>query len=386
MNKYFPLLITLWTFNGFSQNEMTSEKVFSLIESVGYPSTKHIDYHAFSLEYAENFEQAKWVMHVVPPKMDQISNKHKNRFKADPNIKTGSCVKADYRFKEIDEEGKSHSTGHGYQRGHLAPRADFKWSDLAIDQSYFYSNASPQVGALNQKKWNELEGQIRRLASSLNQPLIILTAPVLTDDLDTLKGSINHVRIPKYFVKAIYNPAHEKAIAFMMKNEKQPRNLIFYTKTINEVEKELGFDIFPQVPESIESTFQILDWFETNDLPLNYRFVDQNHLSKSNVLTGAYASKMANSNYEIIICDSVFGVHESEGENLWVNLGDKYPKNKLSIFIKKEDRDKFTNDFDTMNLTHQCFRGKVKQLDEIPSIRLYDPEQIIDPKKLNLTN
>jgi endonuclease G len=49
----------------------------------------------------------------------------------------------------------------GWDRGYLAPSADFRWSEKALSESYFYSNMSPQLDDFNREGWAELEGLLR---------------------------------------------------------------------------------------------------------------------------------------------------------------------------------------------------------------------------------
>ena len=48
--------------------------------------------------------------------------------------------------------------GSGYDRGHLAPAGNYKWSAKAMEDTFYLSNMSMQVGkGFNRDKWEELE-------------------------------------------------------------------------------------------------------------------------------------------------------------------------------------------------------------------------------------
>lgn len=54
--------------------------------------------------------------------------------------------------------------GTGYDRGHLAPAADMKYSSAAMHESFCMINIVPQHPDLNQKSWKSIEDRIRNLA------------------------------------------------------------------------------------------------------------------------------------------------------------------------------------------------------------------------------
>ncbi len=86
-------------------------------------SSKVIHYEGFSLEYSEKHEQAKWVAYELTAKEIGHKRKRTDNFRHDPKIKTGSATKADYK-------------GSGYDRGHLCPAGDLKWSQKAISELF----------------------------------------------------------------------------------------------------------------------------------------------------------------------------------------------------------------------------------------------------------
>ena len=100
------------------------------------------------LGYNENHEQAQWVSHIVLPDVEKGNVSRTNNFRKDELVTSGTASKADYWYS-------------GYDRGHLAPSADFRWSKTALSESYFYSNMAPQLPELNREKWAELENAIR---------------------------------------------------------------------------------------------------------------------------------------------------------------------------------------------------------------------------------
>uniref|UniRef100_A0A915D1T1 60S ribosomal export protein NMD3 n=1 Tax=Ditylenchus dipsaci TaxID=166011 RepID=A0A915D1T1_9BILA len=65
-----------------------------------------------------------------------------------------------------------------YYRGHLAAAGNHRKSRNSIDQTFFLTNMSPQVGrGFNRDKWNDVEIHVRRLAKK-NRNVYICTGPL----------------------------------------------------------------------------------------------------------------------------------------------------------------------------------------------------------------
>ena len=52
----------------------------------------------------------------------------------------------------------------GYDRGHMAPANDMKWSKTSMEESFYMTNICPQLHALNDGCWRKLELAIHRWA------------------------------------------------------------------------------------------------------------------------------------------------------------------------------------------------------------------------------
>jgi len=90
-----------------------------------------------------------WVSYFLTEEEARGTIKRIDRFKADPKIR------ADERATLSDYKGS------GYDRGHLAPAADMKWSKEAVLESFFPANMAPQTPGLNRGKWKSLESAVR---------------------------------------------------------------------------------------------------------------------------------------------------------------------------------------------------------------------------------
>ena len=69
--------------------------------------------------------------------------------------------------------------GSGYDRGHMAPAADFKGDPDALAASFSLSNVAPQVGAgFNRDYWARLERFIKTLATEPGSGVVVFTGPL----------------------------------------------------------------------------------------------------------------------------------------------------------------------------------------------------------------
>ncbi len=210
-----------------------------------------IEHANYTLQYNEKFEQADWVAYELTAEEAEGDVKRSNDFKADPFVATGSARLEDYR--------KS-----GFDRGHLAPAGDMKFSADAMKESFYLSNMSPQRPGFNRGIWKELEEQVRKWAEE-NGSLYIVTGPVLNKDSYPVIGP-DKVAVPEYFYKVIldYTEPGLKGIGFVLPNKKCDDGLENYACSIDRVEEITGFDFYPAIPdeeeEKIESEVNLSLW------------------------------------------------------------------------------------------------------------------------------
>ena len=175
-----------------------------------------ICHSAYCLVYNEDHEMAKWVAHILSREIVNGNVSRTNDFREDSLIITGSSQEADYFTKEKLEDGTYIYDGYGYDRGHLAPSADFRWSEKALSESYYYSNMTPQLPEFNREIWADIEDILRAYVyHNPTKDIYIVTAPVLTDDLPKQSRSINNMSIPELHYKIAVDFEDEKGIAFL---------------------------------------------------------------------------------------------------------------------------------------------------------------------------
>lgn len=126
-----------------------------------------------------------WVSYDLEPAEIVVTNRAAIPFHPDPRV--------------IESDNAADYAGSGYDRGHMAPAADFNFDRRALAETYRYSNICPQRPDLNRGAWAEIERQVRDLARS--GTVHVVTFPVF-DDRRT--NRIGRVRVPEAFVKLAF--------------------------------------------------------------------------------------------------------------------------------------------------------------------------------------
>jgi len=80
------------------------EQIQGDLRSVGLPAGKQIWHSAMVLSYAEEYEQARWVAHIIRPEVADGRGARTNDFREDTLVATGSAVEADYFLKYLQAD------------------------------------------------------------------------------------------------------------------------------------------------------------------------------------------------------------------------------------------------------------------------------------------
>ena len=181
---------------------------------------------------------------------------------------TGSYKRNSIKFQEDTDVEAPRATHEdyvrsGYDRGHLCPSGDNKWSEQAQRESFLMTNICPQTHNLNAGDWNEMEQQCRKWAEEYGI-LYIVSGPILYRQKHKTIGK-NKVVVPEAFFKVVLRLQPEpQAIGFIYKNADGNRPKGDYVNTVNEVERITGFDFFPflddSIEEHVEGNSDLLQW------------------------------------------------------------------------------------------------------------------------------
>lgn len=375
------------------ENELLKEiewAKFSLIREdlniVGLPKSSNasdeplpvIFHSAMALAYAEQHEQPQWVAHIILPDILKGQVTRSNDFRPDALVKTGSAVEADYFLKTLLPDSTYEYDGFGFDRGHLAPSADFRWSQIALSESYFYSNMSPQRPNFNRKIWGSLESKMRAyIYAHPKVQLYVVTGPVLEDDLPVSQRSINGVTIPRKYWKVALDLDNRHAIGFIIPNKGTNYPLATFAVSVDKVEEITGLDFFSNLNDTLEnrleSTLDKAAWLPeivSGDVEPIY----PPDLGRGQINT-ALAPNFFDKRIEV--CGTVVSARRSRQGNILINLDKQFPNQVFTVFIREEHIVNFPYDPETEWEGQQiCIKGVVQKLGSTPVMFIERASQI----------
>ena len=201
-----------------------------------------VHHQGYSLSYSESHEQAEWVAYELKKEHLSQTNFDRPYFEIDKAVKTGAASWRNYK-------------NSGYDRGHLCPAADRRYSKEAHDETFLTSNISPQNHDFNSGIWNTLEQKTRYWASKYNG-VFVVTGGVLGRNLKTI-GS-EKVAVPNQFYKIIldYNDGNPKVLAFLMPHVNSNKPLYEFVVSVDTVEELTGIDFFSELEDAIETRME----------------------------------------------------------------------------------------------------------------------------------
>ncbi len=358
-------------------NDLQLTKIIQDLKAIGLPSDAYIEHSAMILEYAEAHEQAAWVAHMILPSIKQGVESRTNDFREDPKVQSGTAIEQDYFLTDSKSDGSKEYFGFGYDRGHLAPSADFRWNKKALSESYFYSNMSPQLPEFNRQIWAELEMALREYVVNNDVPLYVMTLPLLEDDLPKIPKAINHLTIPKFYLKVALDIENEHGIAFILPNSKEHDLLPSYAISIDKAEEITSYDFFSNYSnDEVENTFDKERWFldlaagDKEPIPMAV-------LKKKRYFNTLSAAKFAGNGREYTVCGNVVSSRYSKKGHLWLTLDKRFPNDIFSVFIRKENLVHFSGDLiSSVENENVCFEGEIKKFSKKPSLSIESEEKM----------
>ncbi|CRK87263.1 CLUMA_CG001065, isoform A [Clunio marinus] len=232
---------------------VSQESRVSQIMRFGFPSLDNVrSFDDFILSYDKRTRTANWVFEHLTP--DHVKhNDDVDRSKCD--FKVDESIHPFFRAENSDYK-KS-----GYDRGHLAAAGNHKRHQKHMEQTFYLSNMSPQVGkGFNRDSWNRLERYVRKL-TKLYPNVYVCTGPLYlprkeADGKLYVKYEVigdKNVAVPTHFFKVVVGESADGKL--VMESYVMPNQVI---------SDDTPLDNFKVPPESIERAAGLLFFDKVN--------------------------------------------------------------------------------------------------------------------------
>lgn len=259
MRKYIPILIGLLSlfteFPSFSQENRgrdARQLNLSLLELPAIHEGEEIlIYSGFIVNYNTTRLIPNWVAYELTSEEVEGTIPRANGFSMDLNYKKKQAMREDY-------------SNSGWDKGHMAPAADMKWSESSMYESFYLTNICPQNHDLNSRDWQALEKLCRTWARKFGKIWIVCGPVVYTNKYG--KIGPQNVVVPDAFFKAILAPKGNgyNSIAFVMDNISESQSIRKSAVTVNDLELLINYDLYTNLSdrfeEKVESQMNLPDW------------------------------------------------------------------------------------------------------------------------------
>lgn len=218
------------------------------LELPQYGSEEDIVVHTgYTASYNHSTLCPDWVAWELTAEEAEGKLEQQRNFSRDPEVRFPKASREDY-------------SGCGWDKGHMAPHADMKWSHKAMAESDYFTNICPQDHEMNSGAWRKIEELCRRLALRYGS-VYIVCGPIYDSDPPRHIGSAC-VHVPDRFFKALAVADGEgfHTVAFLVENNRQEGSPRSYAVTVDEVEALLQRNLFPKVPEEAENHYEWSFW------------------------------------------------------------------------------------------------------------------------------
>ena len=202
-------------------------------------SSQEIKHEGYTVSYNTEWLLPNWVAYELTAQEVSGELPRTDHFYPDPLLIGKQATADDYR-------------NSGYDRGHMAPAADMKWSETAMRESFYFTNICPQIHNLNAGVWQDFEDRGRKWANQYGNVYIVCGPVVNQKELGTIGK--NQVVVPDGFYKVflINNNGRYEALGALFDHVSGRKKLKNYVCSVDSVEQVTGIDFFCRLPQATE--------------------------------------------------------------------------------------------------------------------------------------
>ena len=210
----------------------------------------------YSFLYDKTYKAALWVAYATSNSGDFEDNNvaRNDAWAYDPAI--------DQSWQPNLSGAYSSSNGRSYDRGHQVASNDRQTTTEQNQQTFYYTNMTPQYSSLNQGQWVELEKKVQGVATKTtgSDTLYVVTGPLFEGTLESATDK-NRVSCPapsgywKCLMKCTFSSpgVMSAAVGCAYLFDTNSSNLAPSVVTIDTIESRTGFDFFVNVPSTLQN-------------------------------------------------------------------------------------------------------------------------------------
>jgi len=204
------------------------------------PKLRALCYDAFAVLHSGQSKTPVFVAQRLNKELvDDADEKRTNKFFSDARLPRDERA-------ELEDYKRS-----GYSRGHMAPAGDMPTAQ-AMAQSFSLANMVPQSSKQNSGPWARIEKDTRRYAQRAAGDVYVITGPVFTEDAATVGA--NHVRVPSFLYKLVYDAQSQRAWAHWQANDDAAR--VSQPISYEELVRRTGIEFLPGTALQSSGKFQ----------------------------------------------------------------------------------------------------------------------------------
>ena len=210
----------------------------------------------YSFLYDKTYKAALWVAYATSNSGDFEDNNvsRNDAWAYDPAI--------DQSWQPNLSGAYSSSNGRSYDRGHQVASNDRQTTTEQNQQTFYYTNMTPQYSSLNQGQWVELEKKVQGVATVTtgSDTLYVVTGPLFEGKLESATDK-NGASCPapsgywKCLMKCTFSSpgVMSAAVGCAYLFDTNSSNIAPSVVTIDTIESRTGFDFFVNVPSTLQN-------------------------------------------------------------------------------------------------------------------------------------
>lgn len=206
----------------------------------------------YSLEYDVTKLHSRWVAFSFDAATAEDNVRRSDAWSWDPKIPAAYDTSNFFRRS-------------GYSRGHLVASEDRTFSQAANEQTFYYTNMSPQLQTHNAGIWHRLENRVQEWARdrAFCDRLYVAKGGTIRDDQVEAERIKGKMVVPRYYWMALVVKKGKtyEGIAFLTehRNYGKGEHIDGLMLSIRELEQFTGLDFFYHLPDDIEQAVETTD-------------------------------------------------------------------------------------------------------------------------------